>query len=156
MENEKYFSVKELSEMLGISRQAIYKRLQTDLSTYVVEVDNQKYLKKAVLKEFHVNHSTQKVENQTEVESLKKIIEILEKELNEKQKIIDEWKDRYEKEHQQLLELTVKVGNALDSITQTQLANSLIEGRQLMEKNQEVQPEPQKKSCIPFFPKAKP
>lgn len=130
MANKTYLTVKEVSEILGVSKQAIYKRMSTDLSTYVVLVEKQKCLKYEVLKHLSVNHSTTKVEQSTEVESLKKLVEILEKENGLKQQTIERLEARNEEEHKHLLELTEQVGNTLQIVTQTQLADKLIEGQQ--------------------------
>jgi predicted RNase H-like nuclease (RuvC/YqgF family) len=64
-----------------------------------------------------------------EIDNLKKIINLLEKQLEEKQALVDDWKKRYDDEHNQLLEMTGKVGNALEFVTQTNLADKLIEGK---------------------------
>lgn len=132
MKKNEYLSVAEIANLLGVSRQAIYKRLSTDLSTYVVKVDNQNWLKKDVLRHLGVNDSTKKVDIQPKVDNQTKLIEYLENEVKEKRQEIDEWKKRYEEEHKQLLELTIKVGNTLESVTQTQLADKIIEGKKLI------------------------
>lgn len=138
MANKTYLTVKEVSEILGVSKQAIYKRMSTDLSTYVVLVEKQKYLKYEVLKHLSVNHSTQKVEQSAEVESLKKLVEILEKENELKQQTIERLEARNEEEHKHLLELTSKVGNTLQSLTQGQLADKLIEGKKILSEQEGV------------------
>lgn len=138
MANKTYLTVKEVSEILGVSKQAIYKRMSTDLSTYVVLVEKQKCLKYEVLKHLSVNHSTQKVEQSAEVESLKKLVEILEKENELKQQTIERLEARNEEEHKHLLELTSKVGNTLQSLTQGQLADKLIEGKKILSEQEGV------------------
>ena len=138
MKKNEYLSVAEIANLLGVSRQAIYKRLSTDLSTYVVKVDNQNWLKKDVLRHLGVNDSTKKVDIQPKVDNQTKLIEYLENEVKEKRQEIDEWKKRYEEEHKQLLELTIKVGNTLESVTQTQLADKIIEGKKLIDADEQT------------------
>lgn len=145
MVNKNYLTVKEVSEILGISRQAIYKRMKTDLSTYVIEVDNTKYLKYKVLEHFFVNNSTKKVDSSTEFKVLKKMVEILEKENELKQQTIERLERRNEEEHRQLIELTNKVGITLQSLTQGQLAAKLIEGKKLIDEANALQDENPKK-----------
>jgi hypothetical protein len=145
MVNKNYLTVKEVSEILGISRQAIYKRMKTDLSTYVIEVDNTKYLKYKVLEHFFVNNSTKKVDSSTEFKVLKKMVEILEKENELKQQTIERLETRNEEEHRQLIELTNKVGITLQSLTQGQLAAKLIEGKKLIDEANALQDENLKK-----------
>lgn len=132
MANKAYLTVKEVAEILGVSRQGIYKRMKTDLSTYVIEVDNIKCLEYRVLKHLSVNHSTEKVDSSTELNALKKLVEMLEKENELKQKTIERLEERNEEEHRQLMELTSKVGTTLESLTQGQLAEKLIEGKKLL------------------------
>lgn len=51
MAKEKYLTVKEVAEQVGISVQAVYKRMEKDFKPYVVEVENKKLLKYEVLKQ---------------------------------------------------------------------------------------------------------
>lgn len=133
MTNKTYLTVKEASEILGVSRQGIYKRMKTDLSTYVVLVDKTKCLKYKALERFYVNDSTKSVESLSALNAIKKMVEILEKENDLKQQTIDRLEERNAEEHRQLVELTSKVGNALDSVTKGHLAETLLEGKKLME-----------------------
>lgn len=42
-------TIKQYAELTKVSQQAVYKRLKTTLSTYVEEVEGQKYIRKAAL-----------------------------------------------------------------------------------------------------------
>lgn len=140
-------TVKEMADMLGVSKQAIYKRMTKDFQPYVVQVEKTKCLKYEVLKHLSDNHSTEKVDSSTELNTLKKLVEVLEKENELKQQTIDRLETRNEEEHRQLMELTSKVGNTLQSLTQGQLADKLIEGKKMMEGVADLQAEapPKKK-----------
>jgi DNA-binding transcriptional MerR regulator len=135
-------TVKEAAELLGISKQAVYKRMEKDFQPYVVLVDRQKHLSYKVLQLISDNHSTKTVDSSAEVETLKKLVEILEKENELKQKTIEQLRQQNEEEHRQLMQLTGQVGSALQSFTQGQLADKLIEGRLMMDGEAEADPPP--------------
>lgn len=88
MSNE-YISVSEFAKRAGLSKQAIYKRLSTDLTTYVKIVDGRKMLKSSALEHIKPKHECNQSVNQTTIDLLKKTIEMLEKELAAKDKQID-------------------------------------------------------------------
>lgn len=138
-----YLTVKEVSEMVGVSKQAIYKRMTKDFQPYVVEVDNQKYLKHEILKCFQLTKQSTKqstkVEQTTSLKPLEKMVEILEKENEYKQNYIETLQDQLKEEREQkkelidkLAELSGQVGTTLQSITQGQLAEKLIEGKKYL------------------------
>ncbi len=135
-------TVKEAAELLGISKQAVYKRMEKDFQPYVVLVDKQKYLSYKVLRLISDNHSTKTVDSSAEVEMLKKIVDILEKENELKQKTIEQLRQQNEEEHRQLMQLTGQVGSALQSFTQGQLADKLIEGRLMIDGEAKADPPP--------------
>ena len=60
-DNEVYFSVNEFSQLVGLSRQTVYKRMRQDLSPFVKVVDKRKMLSEQALRLFE----TDKVVNQT-------------------------------------------------------------------------------------------
>lgn len=52
--DKEYYTVNEVSEILKISKQAVYQRIKTDLSKYVINTDNKvKLLDKDILNEFN-------------------------------------------------------------------------------------------------------
>lgn len=142
MAKDKLLSVKEVAEMAGVSVQAIYKRMDKDFKPYVVEVENKKCLKYSVLKLFSFNHLNQKVEKNPEIETFKKLVEILENENAAKQKTIDMLNLKLDEEHANLIELTKQVGSSLQVITQTNLADKLIEGEHLTREEPQDVPVP--------------
>lgn len=90
MNTNKYYSVAETAEKLQISKQAVYKRLTTDLKTSLIILDGKKYIKADVIDSL-VNSKVEssgfkfvKTNEQKEVEkeliqALKSHIESLEK-----------------------------------------------------------------------------
>ena len=79
--DKEYYTVNEVSEILNISKQAIYQRIKTDLSKYVINADNKvKLLDKDILNEF----------NKVDKEFNKDIeIAVLKEKLNSKDKLIN-------------------------------------------------------------------
>ena len=61
---DEYISISEFARRAGVSPQAIYKRLSTDLSTELTVVDNQKMLKISALSRFGLNLVDNQVDNQ--------------------------------------------------------------------------------------------
>ena len=129
---QQYLTVKELADIMGVSVQAIYKRISKDFQPYVVEVDNKKCFKSSILKHLSDNHSTEKVESSIELNILKRMVEILEKENEYKQELINRLEVRNFEEHKHLMELTDKVGTTLQTLTQRQLADKLVESQQIL------------------------
>ena len=82
---EEYISVSEFAKRAGVSRQAIYNRLSSDLSIYYKVVDNKKTLNIKGLELFSVKQ-TVKVDNQLDNE----IIDLLRQELQAKDKQIED------------------------------------------------------------------
>ncbi len=150
-----YFTVKEMAEMLGVSKQAIYKRMTKDFQPYVVEVDNQKKIKSEILQYIRAEKESTKestglkdstgLKYQDEGNVLGKIIEILEKENNQKQSQIEELQKQLKEEREKrdlmtdkVIELSGQVGNTLQSLTQGQLADKLIEGKKILNEQEGV------------------
>lgn len=144
--NDEYISIKEFAELAGISVQAVYKRLNNQLNPYVKLVENRKMLKKSALYEVYgieveqpiqPKYSTKHSTNSTKVETVKllqKTVDLLENELKIKNQQIETLQKENSELSRQLLELSGKVGNSLQTITQTQLADKMIEGRKIESK----------------------
>lgn len=79
--DKEYYTVNEVSEILNISKQAVYQRIKTDLSKYVINSENKvKLLNKDILNEF----------NKVDKEVNKDIeIAILKEKLNSKEELIN-------------------------------------------------------------------
>lgn len=90
---KKLLTVSEFSELVGMSRQAVYKKIKTDnqLSTCVNRVDNKIFIDITRFRQITDNQSDNQYVNQvdTKVDSKNELIEILKKELEEKNKQIE-------------------------------------------------------------------
>lgn len=140
---DEYISVKEFAKRAGVSVQSLYKRLNglnSPLNQYVV--DNQKMLNISALEEVYgieveqpiqPNHSTPKQENETVIEILLKQSEVLKKELEMKNEQILSLQEENRKLSREILELSGKISDTLQNITKTQLADKLIEGKDMLE-----------------------
>lgn len=156
-------TIRELADEYGMSKQAMRYHIKkvpnrcinlytkNGVKIFTVNPEGQEILRDLLVKrpEKEVENFTgKKVENfytqeelQDELNALKKLVEILEKENELKQQTIDRLEKRNEEEHKQLMELTSKVGTTLQSLTQGQLADKLIEGKKLIDESAEKAPE---------------
>lgn len=104
---KKLLTVSEFSELVGMSRQAVYKKIKTDnqLSTCVNRVDNKIFIDIIRFRQITDNQSDNQYVNQvdTKVDSKNELIEILKKELEEKNKQLSE-KDKQIETLQRLLD----------------------------------------------------
>ena len=110
--NKEYITVAEFADKAGISRQAVYKKLNNQLSKYVKVVDNRKMLNIQALKDIYEMGVDKKVElveqpiqpnSQPIVNLLKENMELLKEQLAEKDKQIDYLNQRLA-ENQKLLD----------------------------------------------------
>jgi len=138
--NNKLYTISEFAQMVGVSRQALYKRLNTDLSKYVVNVDNKQMLSATA---FELFKSSTKDEKLSTVSTLDKLVKHLEKEVEqlraENSELREQLRAEREINHNQsaeLLSLSSQVGESLRQLTteraaiETQaLANTLIENK---------------------------
>ena len=148
---EEYISIKEFSERANVSVQSIYKRLNglnNSLNQYIKLVENQKMLNVQALQDIYgieveqpiqPNHLTFSTFDSTQesIKLLEKTIHILEKELEEKRKQNEELQSEVNRLNTEILSLSNKVGDTLQTISQTQLADKMIEGKKLIEEPKE-------------------
>lgn len=128
MEQEKdLVSIKEFSEMVGLSQQAIYKQLNGKLKKYSTKVESRIMLKTSAIEEVYgikkFNQVEQLVDNQVEkiLNQNQQIIELLQKELEQKNKEIDNLQNLLDQQQrlnaidkQKILELEEKKDNSDD------------------------------------------
>lgn len=98
MKKEKLLSVGEVAKLVGVSKQAIYKRISTDLQPFVQLVENKKFLKIGVLEKFESTKESTKESTQNSFE--KQIIDMLQNELDNKNKQISEMQKLLDQEQQ--------------------------------------------------------
>ena len=65
--NTELLTIKEFAQAAGVSRQTIYNKLDKDLTAYLTEIDNVKYIDKAALSLF-VSNSAVKFDSQIDKE----------------------------------------------------------------------------------------
>lgn len=141
--NDEYISIAEFAKRAGVSRQAIYKRLDGDLSTFIYNDNGKKTLSIRALS-FFVNENDNTVYSSELCATLKKSNEFLLKELDFKNSEIEVLRNENLELTKKLIELSEKVGGALATVTQTQFADKMIEGKKLIEE-QEAAAVPEKK-----------
>ena len=123
--NDEYISIPEFAKRVGVTPQAIYKKLSTELSTELVMVDNRKMLKKSALERYGLNQVDNQVEpvvkpvdNQvepsnetvvmlqktislleTQAETLQKQLEVKDRQIADMSKQIEELNERLKESH---------------------------------------------------------
>ena len=135
-ERQELLTVKEFAEAAGVTQQAVYQRLNKSLTSFVVEINGKKYLKKEALANFYrgepkpnsrpleqdfnnVEQGFNKVE-QGLIETLQTTIEVLQGQLETKDKQIHELNLRLE----QALTLTSQ-SHFIAAQTQQQLSDGI-------------------------------
>lgn len=136
MKNE-YISISEFAKRAGVSRQAIYKRLDNELSTYCQLVDNRKVLNIKGLEMFGVNLGVNSGVN-SDNQKLTGLtpFEVLAKELEFKDKEIEQLREENRRLSEQLLSLSDKVGVTLQAFSQVQLADKMLESQRMINNEQ--------------------
>lgn len=88
IEEIEYLTVAEFAERAGVTKQAVYKRLNNQLQKYVIEQNGRKLIKSSALNDLYSDVSQAK--SQPVVQPLNnQLIELFKAEKEEKQKIID-------------------------------------------------------------------
>jgi len=145
MENQ-YISIKEFASAVGVTQQAVYKQLNNKLKPYLKVVENKKMLDISALELFskkeELNQVEQPVQQQFNDKLNEKLIEMLQKELEEKGKQLAE-KDK------QIAELQSSLKEAHNLLSQEQTLHGIASKRILeledkmaeadQEQNQEVE-----------------
>ena len=105
MSEKEYYTVQEVALIAGMTKQAIYKRLNTSLQPFTKIVDGKKHLHKDVFQKLGVNQSTSKASEKVNINdnvaetiaSLNRMIDLLgdqlaakDKQLAEKDKQLDQ------------------------------------------------------------------
>lgn len=92
-------SVKEVADILGMSRQAIYSKLDKDFTPYLTIENGKKFLNKAVLQHKQQNETSTEIDKnfqslvnllEKQNEQLSKELEIKNKQIEQLQKLLDQ------------------------------------------------------------------
>lgn len=94
MDQNEYLSIKEFADAAGVSKQAVYQRLTGTLKPYVSIKDGVKYLNIRALELYKGDDAVKKLKKNNQEESnsvqVDSMIELLKRELDQKNKQIDE------------------------------------------------------------------
>ena len=83
-----YITVKEFAELAGVSQQSIYQRIKkphNPIQPYLKEINSKTYIRKTALQDLYSNDTRQ----EERIEPTERILDILEKQLAEKDKQIE-------------------------------------------------------------------
>ena len=112
---KEYYTIQEYADLKGVSYHAIYKKLNTTLKPFVIEVKGHKVLKKEALEDsfnpqdFNVKEKLFNVKEKIERPSASTIEDEL-KRINERnEKLIDEMREEIKAKDAQLSQLNEKV-----------------------------------------------
>ena len=120
---KQYLSIREFAVKAGKSSQAIYKKVDNQLSTYVILVDNQKYIDKTALFEVfglavdnQVDNFSTKVDNQVDNQNQapessdvsKELLEMLKEEIAKKDKQIEQLQANLQTAYMQIADMAKK------------------------------------------------
>lgn len=153
MKNDKLYTISEFAKKVGLSRQAIYKRLNTDLSTHVVNVDNKQMLKSSAFSVVTLSTESEKVSTLSTIEALEKMIKFMEKEVEQLRAENEALRSKNGKLTAELLSLSSRVGASLEQLTSTSLAKTLLEAQQLQLEQKDVIEPSKPKGLFRFFGK---
>lgn len=94
MDQKEYLTIKEFADAAGVSKQAVYQRLTGTLKPYVSIKDGVKYLNIRALELYKGDDAVKKLKKNNQEESnsvqVDSMIELLKRELDQKNKQIDE------------------------------------------------------------------
>ena len=136
--SKEYLTVKEVAEKVGVSYQAIYKRLNSTLKEYVEEVEGRKVLRSEVLREFDnkkkstVKDDVQPTFNPSSTssssleEEYKRINERNEKMIDDLRAQLREKDDQIKKQSDHIIDLSNKIAELFDNNQKLQLNYQLL------------------------------
>ena len=94
MDQKEYLTIKEFADIAGVSKQAVYQRLTGTLKPYVNIKDGVKYLNIRALELYKGDDAVKKLKKNNQEESnsvqVDSMVELLKRELDQKNKQIDE------------------------------------------------------------------
>lgn len=112
MKENEFYTIKEVSELMGVSVQSVYSKIKKEFKPYLKLIDGKKYLKKEVLNDINDDYFKQKDSSSFKVE-----LNLLKAQNNQLINQLDE-KDQQIRSFQKLLEnqqiLTLKANEKID------------------------------------------
>ena len=94
MDQKEYLTIKEFADIAGVSKQAVYQRLTGTLKPYVSVKEGVKYLNIRALELYKGDDAVKKLKKNNQEESnsvqVDSMVELLKRELDQKNKQIDE------------------------------------------------------------------
>ncbi len=135
MQEKDLLTVKEYAEAAGVSQQAVYQRLNKGLSSFVVEVKGQKFIKRQALEEAQGQKDSSKVEQDSSKDSSK-----VEQGLNNVDKLLETLSQtvtllqgQLEVKDQQISELNKRLEQALNNTSQSHYIAAQAQHKQIAE-----------------------
>lgn len=157
---EEYISISEFAKRAGVSPQAIYKRLSTDLSTELKVVDNRKMLKASALEKFGLNLVDNQFNNQVETveptkEEKNETIMMLQKTISLLETQTETLQQQLSLKDKQIEELNERLKESHVLIDQQQKLQAVSESRLELLEDKVADPEPEPDEEISVEPKKK-
>lgn len=135
MQEKDLLTVKEYAEAVGVSQQAVYQRLHKGLSSFVVEVNGQKFIKRQALAEAQAQKDSSKVEQDSIKDSSK-----VDQGLNNVDKLLETLSQtvtllqgQLEVKDQQISELNKRLEQALNNTSQSHYIAAQAQHKQISE-----------------------
>ena len=175
-----YISIRDFSQRAGVSPQAIYQRLDKDLSNYIKVVETRKMIEESALELFSVKEPLKQVDKEVDKQidkeltsTLQETIKILSAQLTEKDEQIREKDNQIRRKDDQIEALNQRLAEAFELNknsqvliargqeikqieTQTEDPETDQDGREKEREDMRSQaPEPEKKSFWQRFRKKK-
>lgn len=124
-EENRLLTVKEFAEIAGVSVQSVYKRLNTQLSTFVKLVENRKMLEYRALREIYG------IDIQPKLNEVEQIIQpsLMEKTINLLEKQNEQLSKELEIKNKQIQELNNRLAECQTLLNQQQQLNVISEKR---------------------------
>lgn len=140
--DNKYITVAETAERCGVSKQAVYQRLNKDLKKYVKVIDGKKQLHIEVLQEFSkvveqpLEQAIDKELNNNSsdlfklIETLQEQLTVKDEQIAEKDKLIQQFQIESQKQSEHSRQQSDKLINLLEQNNKLQENNQVLLGRQ--------------------------
>lgn len=131
--DKQYYTIKELSKIVGRTTQSIYQRLDKDLKIYLKEIDGKKVLDKEVLTVY--DQEMNKDIEQDIDNSLLKTIEVLKEQLNIKDQQIEKLQDELSEQNSHIRNQSDELVTLVKQVNELQRNNqALLKGIQEKDK----------------------